>query len=62
MEVVPISGEIAELTVNIRRSRRLKLPDAIILATARHLGCVLLTRNTKDFDPADPAVLVPYTL
>jgi predicted nucleic acid-binding protein len=53
---------VAEEAVRIRRQRRLKLPDAIILATARVHGLVLVTRNTKDFDPADPAIRIPYAL
>ncbi len=62
LAVEPLSEPIAELTVLIRRATRLKLPDAIILATAKHLDCPLVTRNTKDFDPADPNVLIPYEL
>jgi len=60
--LLPLSDAIAEEAVRIRRQRRLKLPDAIILATARVHGLVLVTRNTKDFDPGDPAVRIPYTL
>ena len=50
--IVPLSQEIGFRAADIRRSRRLRLPDAIILATAQHLGCLLVTRNTRDF-PAD---------
>lgn len=46
----------------LRRSLRIKLPDALILASARVRGWQLVTRNTKDF-PADmPGVRVPYQL
>jgi hypothetical protein len=38
------------------------MPDAIILATAKCHGLTLATRNTKDFDPADPGIVVPYRL
>lgn len=62
MDIVSISDEIAEEAVLIRRTRRLKLPDAIILATARHLGMPLVTRNVKDFDRADPDIVVPYEI
>ncbi|MFN0148204.1 MAG: type II toxin-antitoxin system VapC family toxin [Dehalococcoidia bacterium] len=61
-DLVPLSEGVAEEAVRIRRERRLKLPDAIILATSRHLGLPLLTRNTKDFDPGDPMIRVPYTV
>ena len=29
---------------------------------ARHVGGLLITRNTKDFPPDDPGVRVPYTI
>ena len=62
LTVVELYAAIAEIAATIRRARRLKLPDAAILATARHLECQLVTRNTKDFDSSDPEILVPYTL
>ena len=58
--VLPLTSEIAEIAASIRRERRLKLPDAIILATARAHGLILVTRNTKDFPPGDPSIRVPY--
>lgn len=36
-------------TAEIRRSNRIKLPDAIIAATAMIFDLTLLTRNTSDF-------------
>jgi predicted nucleic acid-binding protein len=38
----------------------MRLPDAIILATARAESALLVTRNTKDFPRDDPASRVPY--
>ncbi|MCB9666047.1 MAG: type II toxin-antitoxin system VapC family toxin [Alphaproteobacteria bacterium] len=58
--LLPVEGEVAEEAVALRRAKRLKLPDAIILASARVHGLVLATRNTKDFDATDAGVLVPY--
>lgn len=60
--IVPLEREVAEETVRLRRDLRLKLPDAAVLATARSLGCELLTRNTKDFRQDVPEVRVPYEL
>lgn len=40
------------------QNRKLALPDAIIKATANVMACVLVTRNTKDFD--GPDIRVPY--
>ena len=61
-DVIEINGVVAEEAVRLRRSQRLKLPDALILATARVHGRDLATQNTRDF-PADwPGVVVPYRL
>jgi len=59
---IPITAAIAEGAVRVRKLRRLKLPDAIILATATSHNRLLITRNTKDFPADDPAVRVPYQL
>jgi predicted nucleic acid-binding protein len=55
-----LSIGIAEQAVALRRDRRVKLPDAVIWATARSMGALLVTRNTKDFPADDPGVRVPY--
>jgi predicted nucleic acid-binding protein len=60
--LIQITSEIAEAAVTLRRSRKLKLPDAIILATAQVSGQVLVTRNTRDFDATHPSIVVPYSL
>ena len=57
----PVDAAVAERAVDIRRGRRIRLPDAIIWATAQQLRQILLTRNTKDFPKGDPGVRVPYT-
>lgn len=51
-----IAGEAAE----IRHVQRVRLPDAIIWATARAESALLITRNTKDFPADAPGVRVPY--
>lgn len=61
-EIVPIDLAVAEGAVELRRSHRLKLPDAIIWSSARHLGVLLITRNERDFPSDDPGVRVPYRL
>ncbi|TCL76003.1 type II toxin-antitoxin system VapC family toxin [Rhizobium sp. BK251] len=60
--VVPLDGTIAERTVAIRQAHRLKLPDAIIWATADTQSLLLVTRNTKDFQPDLPGIRIPYQL
>lgn len=59
---VAVNEEIAERAVAIRRLHRIRLPDAIIWASAQSEGALLVTRNTKDFPPDEPSVRVPYRL
>jgi len=56
--VIDLSLGIADRTIALRRSSRLKTPDAIIAATALEYQLVLLTRNTKDFATVDGLQLV----
>jgi predicted nucleic acid-binding protein len=46
---IELTPEIAEEAVHVCQTTRLKLADAILLATAHVEGRVLLTRNTRDF-------------
>ena len=58
--VVDVTRKIAREAVDFRRGRRVRLPDAVIWATAQSESALLITRNTRDF-PADmPGVRVPY--
>ena len=61
-DLLQIDKKIAERAVLIRKAKHIKLPDAIIWATAQVHQCLLVTRNTRDFDPNEPGVRVPYTL
>jgi hypothetical protein len=58
--LVELSRPIARAAVSLRRTRRVRLPDAIIWATAQHESALLVTRNAKDFPPTDPGVRIPY--
>jgi predicted nucleic acid-binding protein len=62
MRMVVLSGEIAEKAVEARKTLRLKLPDAVIWATADAEACILVTRNTRDFDKKDPRIRFPYSV
>jgi predicted nucleic acid-binding protein len=53
---------VAAEAVACRRELRMRLPDAVILATARCHGLRLATRNTRDFPERLGNVLVPYRL
>ena len=60
--VLSLDGDVAERAVSVRKSRRVKLPDAIIQATVEVHGRLLVTRNVKAFPPDSPGVRVPYTI
>lgn len=58
--VIEITRQVARRAAEIRRRTGLRLPDAIIWATAQMESAQLVTRNTKDFPKNDPAIRVPY--
>src|SRR4051794_8258852 len=58
--VIDLSKEIADIAISIRKEHRIKLPDAIIWATAKYCNSLLVTRNTKDFPAHAPDIKVPY--
>lgn len=70
MELLFADFHIEEVTIPIARRAaslrferpRLKLPDAVIFASALVGKRVLVTRNTRDFSADHPSVRVPYTL
>jgi hypothetical protein len=59
---VLLMPEVAERAIAIRRTNKIKLPDAIIQATAEVEGRVLITRNTRDFPASASGIRVPYVL
>jgi len=62
-EVMALDRKIADRAVEIRRQhRRLKLPDAVIWATAQCHGMLFITRDTKAIPEADPGIRTPYRI
>jgi len=59
-EVLELSAEIAQEAITIRQEWRLKTPDAIVYATARTQGCLLVSRNTGDLKSDRPDIRIPY--
>ena len=55
-----IDQKIADMAIDIRRKRRIKLPDAIIAATAKVLNLYLVTRNIDDFEKVDIQIANPF--
>jgi predicted nucleic acid-binding protein len=59
-QVVDVSRRVAREAVALRRAHRIRLPDAIIWASARTESALLVTRDTQDFPADEPGVRVPY--
>jgi hypothetical protein len=62
LSILPVIAEVAERAFVLRRQRKIKLPDAIIQATAQEEDRLLITRNTRDFPGHDPDIRIPYRL
>ncbi|MBK8454122.1 MAG: type II toxin-antitoxin system VapC family toxin [Thiofilum sp.] len=61
-QVIALTAVIAENAVLIRRQSKIRLPDAIIQATAQVEKVLLVSRNTKDFPENAQWVRIPYKL
>ena len=48
--IMPLSEEVIEKTIELRKLYKIKLPDALIAATAIIYDLTLLSRNDKDFE------------
>lgn len=58
-----LTDEVIEQTISLRKIKKIKLPDAIIAATAIVHGHGLITRNTSDFQNISGLeVIDPYQL
>ena len=61
--VYDLSHDIVDQTILLCKSKKIKLPDAIISATAMANGMTLLTRNTSDFkNIPDLNIINPFEL
>ena len=59
---IDIDDKVAEIAVTVRRSYKMRLPDAIIWASAQKESALLISRNTKDFPVDAPGIRIPYSL
>ncbi|MDQ0640641.1 putative nucleic acid-binding protein [Pedobacter sp. W3I1] len=50
LNIVSLSDEVVHATIEIRKNNRIKLPDAIVYATAQVMNGKLLTNNISDFE------------
>jgi hypothetical protein len=58
--LIGVDGPVAERAVSLRKAHRMKLPDAIVWASAQVHAMLLVTRDTRDFPHDDPGIRVPY--
>ena len=61
-ETIPLDDAVAEKAVYLRQRYRLRLPDAVIWASAKTRDSLLITRNVRDYPPKEPDIRVPYEL
>ena len=47
--VIALTDDIVAKTIDLRKKHKIKLPDAIIAATALVQGATILSHNTRDF-------------
>jgi predicted nucleic acid-binding protein len=61
-ELIVIDHGIAERAVELRRMHRIKLPDAIVWASAQTHAMLLVTRDAKGFPDQNPGIRMPYAV
>lgn len=62
-DILELTENITNTTIEFRKVYKIKLPDAIIAATALINQLTIITRNTKDFDKIKGLeVLNPYDI
>ena len=61
-DVLALSDAVVQKTIDLRRNLKIKLPDAIIAATALVNQLTLISRNTVDFRSVPGLTTIdPYT-
>ena len=59
-QILYIDQKIADMVIQIRREVRIRLPDAIIAATAKTVNLYLVTRNIEDFKKVKVQITNPF--
>jgi len=60
-KILKIDENIVDTVIELKRERKLKLPDAIIAATALDNDFTLITRNVVDFKKIDLKIYNPFS-
>jgi hypothetical protein len=58
IEIVELNKEIADIAIEYRKKKKIKLPDALVLATAKYINADLLTSDIADFQNIDKSVKI----
>ena len=58
--VIGLDDTIVDKVISLKRERTIKLPDAIIAATAMKNNWTLVTRNEKDFKGINLDIYNPF--
>jgi predicted nucleic acid-binding protein len=58
LEILSLNDTVAKSTIDLRKSYKIKLPDAIIAATALTHGLSLVSRNKADFQKIPNLTLI----
>jgi predicted nucleic acid-binding protein len=61
-EMIELDEPVAREAIKLTQQHRVKLPDAIIWASAKLRDSLLVTRNSRDFPIGDPGIRVPYQI
>lgn len=57
-QILEIDEQVGVSTIQVRKKKKIKLPDAIIYATAMENNCELVTADVKDFNGLDGGVRI----
>lgn len=58
IEIINLDADIINKVIEIRKQKKIKLPDAIVFATAAIKQMDLITRNLKDFEGIEETVKI----
>ena len=59
-KIIPLEDSIVDRVIQMKQNQKIKLPDAIIAATAISKKLHLVTRNVKDFKDIDIKLNNPF--
>jgi len=60
--LIELDQAVATRAVTLWRTHRLKLPEAIVWASAQAHAMLLVIRDVKDFPAGDPGTRMPYRI